>query len=260
MCRLLGVVADRARTPRELLGAELDPFRSMSKVHCDGWGCASWNGEGQLELVKAPEPALDSRAFDELCDTVRTDAALLHLRKASPGMINLPENTHPFLDGDIAFAHNGWAWPNQALDGLLDEAGAPAGGGAPLGETDSERYFRLVLTLAREMNLVQALDEATSRIAGSTEFLSLNCLLLTREALYAVEYWDPPRVAAKGDDPDTFALRYRVDPHAVVVASSGWDQESPRWTALSNHRVLEVRRGDLRTRVHQLGADSAAVA
>ncbi|MEO6879646.1 MAG: class II glutamine amidotransferase [Mycobacteriaceae bacterium] len=254
MCRLLGVVADRARTPRELLGAELDPFRSMSKVHCDGWGCAFWNESDQLRLTKAPEPALGSRTFDELCDTARTDATLLHLRKASPGMSNLAENTHPFLAGGVAFAHNGWAWPNDELDGLLTDAG----GDAPVGSTDSERYFRLVLALAREGDVLQALDEATSQIAERTEFLSLNCLLLTHDALYAVEYWDPPRVAAKGDDPDTFALRYRVDTHAVVVASSGWEQQSPEWTALTNRRVLEVRRGDLRTRVHQLRATAAA--
>lgn len=256
MCRLLGVVADRARTPRELLGAELDPFRAMSKVHGDGWGGALWSEDDRLRSVRAAEPALGSRTFDELCDTARTDAALLHLRKASPGMSNLPENTHPFLAGGAAFAHNGWAWPNEALDGLLDGAG----GEAPVGQTDSERYFQLVLALMRESDVVPALDEATTRIAEHTELLSLNCLLLTHDALYAVEYWDPPRVAAKGDDPDTFALRYRVDNHAVVVASSGWRQQSPDWTPLSNGRVLEVGRGDLHTRVHRLRAGRAAVA
>lgn len=248
MCRLLGVVSTSACVPRELLGGELEPFRALSEVHCDGWGGAYWSEHDNLRCVKAPEPALGSRTFDELCDTARTDAAILHLRKASPGMSNVPENTHPFVAGSIAFAHNGYAWPNDALDELLDSAG----GDQPVGATDSERYFRLVLALMREMDVVEALNEATSRIAAHTEFFSLNCLMLTHDALYAVECWDPPRVAAKGDDPETYALRYRVGEQSVVVASSGWQQQEPEWEAVSNGRLLEVRRGDLRTRVHRL--------
>ena len=119
MCRLLGVVSTTARPLTALLQDDLEPFTALSSEHCDGWGVAHRCDEregGGLTIRKAAEPARSSDGYREALTAAHTDAALLHLRKASAGMANNPDNTHPFTDGRIAFAHNGWIGDAAALD------------------------------------------------------------------------------------------------------------------------------------------------
>jgi predicted glutamine amidotransferase len=247
MCRLLGVVSATPGDLTEQLGADLTRFAELSRTHCDGWGLAYWNAEGNLITAKHPEPAQGSERFFAAVGAARTDAALLHLRKASKNMANLMDNTHPFVAGSIAFAHNGYLSPLSALDELVSEVGGrPSAGG-----TDSERYFNVVLAGLRDHGPVRALHQAAELIADAAEVVSLNCLLLTRDALYASARYDEKVIEGRGEEPDLYELRYRITPDHVAVASSGWSQPEP-WAPLRNGEILEVRRGDLRTSVHAL--------
>ena len=138
MCRLLGVVT---RTPQPLadgLGELTAAFTELGREHRDGWGIAAWSGqEAGPRIVKDTEPAAASPLWDAALTGTRSDAALLHLRLAGPGLPVVPGNTHPFTAGALAFAHNGYISPYDALDDLIDaDLLAGAGGG-----TDSERYF-----------------------------------------------------------------------------------------------------------------------
>ncbi len=249
MCRLLGVVTRQDRNLTETLGATLTSFRSMSQVHCDGWGLAYWDGDDELIDAKKPESALHSADFDTAVTGAITDAALLHIRKASPAMVNTPDNTHPFVSGSVAFAHNGWLYPQEPLKQLAESSHAPE----VCGDTDSELFFSLVLARLRHLEPVDAIQAAIAQIDQSeVDYLSLNCLLLTDESLYAVECWDPAAVELKGDPPDTFALRFRAGDDVATVASSGWEESVDGWNELGNRHVLQIHRGDLRTTVHRM--------
>ena len=247
MCRLLGVVSAATGELTEQLGTDLSRFAELSHTHCDGWGLAYWNAEDDLVIAKYPEPAQGSERFQAAVEAARTDAALLHLRKASKNMANLMDNTHPFVAGSRAFAHNGYLAPLSALDELVSEVG----GRPSVGVTDSERYFNLVLAGLRSEGPVQALREAAELIADAAEVVSLNCLLLTRDALYASARYDEKVILARGEELDLYELRYRITPDHVAVASSGWSQPAP-WAPLRNGEILEIRRHDLRTSVHSL--------
>jgi predicted glutamine amidotransferase len=247
MCRLLGVVSAQTRTLTDLLPDDLEPFAALSAEHCDGWGIASWDQHDNLDVVVEPLSALAEPGLIDRSRRVTTDCALLHLRKASAGLAVKPENTHPFTAGSVAFAHNGYFSPVDALDGVLRDAEARS----PRGDTDSERYFLLVAALMRESGPVGALVRAMTLIAEHAEVVSLNALLLTNQALYAVAYWDEDLVTSQGGDPSSYELRFRVDPGEVVVASSGWEQPSPSWEMLGSGTVLEVRRHDLCVSVHR---------
>jgi predicted glutamine amidotransferase len=247
MCRLLGMVSNTHDRLPEQLRADLTGFAQLSDHHCDGWGIAYWNTQDDLVCEKAPEPAMRSSAFTAAVTAARTDAALLHLRKASPKMANTPANTHPFVAGSVAFAHNGYLSPLSELDELVAEAGGrPSTGG-----TDSERYFHLVLAELRQHGPVEALHRAATLIADRAEALSLNCLLLTHDALYASARYDEKVIAAANGDVASFELRYRISAGQVVVASVGWAQPEP-WRPLGNGQILQVDRADLRTTVHTL--------
>jgi predicted glutamine amidotransferase len=256
MCRLLGMVAARPGKLTELLSAELGPFTDLSAHHCDGWGISYWNENDDLVIAKAPETARSSESYRHATNVAHTDLAVLHLRKASPGMANVAANTHPFIAGSVAFAHNGYFTPVQAAEALVDATG----GHTYDGQTDSERYFALVLAGIRNSSPAHALSDAATQIAAVAEVVSLNALLLTNTALYAIAFHNEDVIAKQRGDISSFGLKYRTDADKVVVASSGWDQDAPHWEPLPNRSILEVRRHDCQVSVHKIPASIAAPA
>jgi predicted glutamine amidotransferase len=259
MCRLFGVVSATPLRPLpELLGADLESFAALSEVHCDGWGVAYWNQTDDLVVHKAPEAARDSPAFHTATARAYTQAAILHLRRASPGMARVTVNTHPFSAGSVAFAHNGYFSPRPAVDDILGETWRRT----CTGDTDSERFFALVLAEMGHAGPVLALARAAARIVAVAEVLSLNTLLLTHQAVYAFAYYDEEVITAHDEEVASYALRFRRGPDKVVVASSGWVQSTPVWETMGNGDILEVRRGTLETILHrnQVPADHGAAA
>jgi predicted glutamine amidotransferase len=249
MCRLLGVVSATAKPLTTLLHDDFPQFTALSSEHCDGWGIAHWDDGGELRVDKAPEAARPSAGYHAAARAAHTDAALLHLRKASGGMNNTAVNTHPFSTGRIAFAHNGWASDVPCLDAALAEAAGPA----CLGTTDSERYFGLVLAAMRTVSPEVALTGVAARIFGSMRTEALNCLLLTDDALYAFCRYDATRPTLSGRDPvESYRMGFRPAGDSVLVASSGWEHSAAPWEPLENGQVLRVGRRDLRLSVHRV--------
>ena len=251
MCRLLGMVS---RMPARLAGTlagVLEPFTELSCEHPDGWGVASWQ-DGRIDVVKDVVPARSSARYAEAVGVV-TDAAVLHLRKASPGLPVEPRNTHPFVAGSIAFAHNGYFTPVDAVDELIDADLLAAAGGT----TDSERYFRRILTRLRGEDPMTAIALAAADIRARTSFGSLNCQLLTEDALYAYADEDPESEVSRRRGPDFFRMRYHAGPDRVVIASSGLG-ELPDWSVLPYRQVLRIDRANLDVRTYP-AADPAVI-
>lgn len=131
MCRLLGIVSTRRAALSELLGEDLDAFLRLACVHNDGWGLAYTDATDAVAQVKEPVGAETSTRFRPLVDCSITDAAILHLRLASPDMAVQERNTHPFGDSLLAFAHNGAFSPKEVLDGQISRTGWPRWPGTP---------------------------------------------------------------------------------------------------------------------------------
>jgi predicted glutamine amidotransferase len=245
MCRLLGWAATAPTTLAELLGDEdLDDFTSLSRKHGDGWG-AAWCAEEDIAVRKSPAAAVASREYADWTRHEHADLAVVHLRWATLGLDVVPENTHPFVGtsaaGPVAFAHNGSVRPPSSLDPML----TPEQQRAMQGTTDSERYFRAVLSEAGDGDLGRALAATVEQIATTLDFTSLNCLLMTPDTLYAVSRFGPNH----DEEEDYFHLRYRVTDDAVVVASTGWGRN---WQPVANGEMLTVRRETLEVSVVSL--------
>lgn len=245
MCRLLGTVSMTPVTLDEVLGAERDAFLALAAQHGDGWGHA-WTGPGGLELRKAPDSARTSPELAALAAGQAAEAALTHLRWATLGLSVRPVNTHPFTGDGLAFAHNGSISPPEALDELV----TPALRRQRQGDTDSERYFLAVRSrIAEGATPAQALAGTVSDVlAGGARVHSLNCMLLTPQALLAVCSYDP----GSDGDPDYYPLLHRRTGGTVVVASTGWTGTAG-WSTLGNGQLLVVERGSLRTTVVPVG-------
>lgn len=242
MCRLLGWATRVPTTLRDLVGDDdLHDFTELSTKHCDGWGVARATDTG-VKVHKRADAAHGSRSFAAWARTHPSDLGMAHLRRATMGLSVGIENTHPFTDGRVAFAHNGSVLSPASLDPLI----APDAARLRLGTTDSERYFLALLTRLTDGMLPQdAVRDTVDEIAPTSPFTSLNCLLMTPDELIAVCRYDPEG-PLEDEDPEYYRLRYRVTDDAVVVCSSGWGRG---WQELANGDLLVVRRGTLATTV-----------
>jgi predicted glutamine amidotransferase len=241
MCRLLGSVSRTPITVDEILGDRRDDFFGLARIHGDGWGHA-WSTGHDLHLHKEPGSALDSPELAALAHDQAALAAVTHLRQATVNLAVQAENTHPFTDGTVAFAHNGWVKPPAVLDALI----APELAAERRGTTDSERYFLALRSRMRHEEPGTALVRTVEAIVnGGGVVNSLNALLLTPSHLYAVCSYDP---AASTDDPNYFPLLHRQVGDHVVVTSTGWS-DSTGWRTVSNGQMLVVERGSLNTSV-----------
>ncbi|MFJ5646253.1 class II glutamine amidotransferase [Streptomyces sp. NPDC093223] len=238
MCRLLGVVANRRRPISDLLARDLDPFLALAAEHRDGWGVGLRGDDGTITSVKSTDRADTSFPLRSLLNLTSTDAALLHLRMASPGFGVTVANTHPFGDDTVAFAHNGDFTPSTAIDEILGAQTLALAAG----ETDSERFHLAVWRrLTEGSDPADAILRTASDIrARADHFASLNCMLMTRDALYTYVESDPDSdvISRRGDG--YFGIHYRQDQDAVVVASVGWPRPESEWTALPERHVLKV--------------------
>jgi predicted glutamine amidotransferase len=239
MCRLLGWVSDQPTTLAALLGpARLAAFSQLSRLYAVGWGLAWLDDDGGIQRVREPRAAHDSAGYRRAVSEVRTRAAILHLRGATIGLPASVENTHPFVAGGRAFAHNGVIMPFQGMYELLtDEERARLEG-----ETDSEQYFALLSASIADRGRVAGVRDAVHRIGRDQDVTSLNAMMLTPDELTVISSHDPAAGPSPGpntvDQHGHFELLIETGSHATVVASSAWGQHG--WVTLPNGVVLSL--------------------
>lgn len=261
MCRLLGYCAHNPTPLAEIIGeAGLRDFTALSAFHRDGWGMA-WVDGGRVSARKSSLRASDDSGYDELARRPMGRLGIVHLRWATPGLAIGPQNSHPFCRDNVAMAHNGAIHPQDRLPELLP----PAWERRVTGSTDSERYFLHILSrLQINDDALTAIAETVASIIARFTVNSLNAVLLTPAALYAVSCHDrsmipEARLRERGYPGSAeeisrhFDLGYRETADAVVVASSDWPQD-PRlgWTALPSNHILMIAGDTLRTKIEPL--------
>lgn len=185
MCQLLGM---NCNVPTDICFS-FEGFRARggkTDEHVDGWGIAFFEGPG-CRLFLDDKASADSTVADLVRHyPIHSTNVIAHIRKASHGGVAL-ENTHPFqreLWGRYwIFAHNGE---------LKDFEPSLSAGYRPVGETDSERAFCLILEhlktrfpgeqMPAAKELQSALAEVSEKIADHGIF---NFLLSNGEYLFA---------------------------------------------------------------------------
>src|SRR5438128_1129735 len=118
MCRLYGQIGPIAQTAEDFLVDSNCALLRQSNLkpgnyQKDGWGFGYFNGS-RGKVAKSPRPAFkEPERFTSLASKIRSRVVIGHLRAASNPR-NLPhrrliaiENSQPFTDGRIVFAHNG---------------------------------------------------------------------------------------------------------------------------------------------------------
>lgn len=185
MCQLLGM---NCNVPTDICFS-FEGFRARggkTDEHVDGWGIAFFEGPG-CRVFLDDKASADSTVADLVRHyPIHSTNVIAHIRKASHGGVAL-ENTHPFqreLWGRYwIFAHNG------ELENFEPTLSA---GYRPVGDTDSERAFCLILEhlkirfpgeqIPPATELQAALAEVSTKIAEHGIF---NFLLSNGEWLFA---------------------------------------------------------------------------
>ena len=185
MCRLFGLHAGPQDVSATfwLLDAPVS-IAELSHRNADGYGLATFDGAGELALIRAPIRAADDEDFAAAARATHAAVFLAHVRYADTGEVS-DANTHPFsLDGR-AFAHNG-------VVSDLDELDRRLGSDRHLvhGQTDSERFFALMNRAIREHDgdVRAGIFTTATMLAREITLYSLNFLLAAAGHLWAFRY------------------------------------------------------------------------
>jgi predicted glutamine amidotransferase len=174
MCRLFGTAASApVDISFELLESD-NPFLDQSRTHDSGWGVAYYP-DGQPRVERFPSAAHADPDFRGAARAV-SRLFMAHVRRATFGGLEL-ENTHPFSEGPYTYCHNGTILEPRRLRELSDR---------PLrGDTDSEHFFNVLMTLLDPEDIVGSLRAAVEAVCDRCRFSALNMLFCDGRRMYA---------------------------------------------------------------------------
>jgi predicted glutamine amidotransferase len=240
MCRLLAWRSEVPLTPREVLGVDAGQLAELSRMHCDGWGYGRVVTGPGITVQRGAEPAHVSAEFLAAVENEAATAGLIHLRWATEGLDVNIGNTHPFLasipGGTVAFVHNGMVPESAALLPLVD---------ADLqadfrGDTDSERYFGVLMTeLRRADGDVVDAYRRTAKLLADFAYTSVNSMILTPTTL-AVACLHKPENRSPDVPENYFHLTWGVHEGVVSAWSMGVHPHAADQRPLDNGHLLTV--------------------
>jgi predicted glutamine amidotransferase len=236
MCRLMGYVSQAESSFPAQVGKDFAEFIALSSVHCDGWGLSTNDRhQGHTVLEKKVEAAVESATFQKIVAENAADGALLHLRWATKGLSISENNTHPFVYGDYSFIHNGSIFPPDSIFDLIDDKFKKL----IIGETDSERYFYLMMGQIEKLGLKEGIKKTLALIKENGKTTSLNFMLMNNETFVVGSEHDSAKKPEWAPD-DYYVIKYKKNDDGVLFASSGWNQ--PGWQVLENHHMALINR------------------
>lgn len=187
MCRLFGLHADkRVVTATFWLLEAPDNLAEQSRHNPDGTGLGIFEADGTPVLDKQPMAAWQDREFATEAHELTSTTFIAHVRYSSGSALDL-RNTHPFVQDDRIFAHNGVVNGLDAIDARLRDLGV-----AELveGDTDSERIFAMITACIRrnDGDVSAGIIDAVGWLAQTVPIFAVNMVLSTATGMWALRY------------------------------------------------------------------------
>ena len=237
MCELFAMSA-RFPTDVNRSLALLRPRGGEIGPHSDGWGVAFYEGRA-ARVFKEPVPAAQSGCLAFMSNyCFQSNLVIGHIRRANPEQFGRSSaNTHPFereLGGrSWVFAHNG------KLEGLRDNSGFASRRFKPIGETDSELAFCLLLDAiavagdAADLNRTAVMAAIEAQVEALSRFGEFNFIMSDGERLFVHAH---TRLSALR----RICRKDGCAQEVVLLATQPLTEEG--WTALSGLHVFSEGR------------------
>jgi predicted glutamine amidotransferase len=249
MCRLFGLHAGtNVVTATFWLLDAPDNLAAQSRKNPDGTGLGVFDGHLDPQIDKQPIAAWQDADFATEAHDLTGTTFVAHVRYATTGAHDVV-NTHPFLQDNRIFAHNGVVEGLDVLNRRLAELGTAE---LVLGQTDSERVFALITASvrARGGDVRSGLVDAVGWLAVNVPIYAVNVLLSTATDLWALRYPEPNKLYVLDRRPSDHRFhlrtnRIRADSDnlrsqpSVVFASERMDDD-PRWRLLEPGELVHV--------------------
>lgn len=223
LCRMFAVIpkhhsllqSDRLRAFRKL--SVSGKVRSgASPGHHDGWGVVIWRDGHPSYLAREPTDASNDPLFHQVCtqiDNLKVSSHLIaHLRKSSSGAIT-KENTHPFILGDWAFAHNGTIFKHDLST-----------------KNDGQLFFEQLLLRGSKESITDAIRAQARSIHDQYKYTSITFLLSNGIDLYAYRDFT--------DYSYYYTMFFTVLNDRVMVSQERFFDSD--WIELNNFQLLHV--------------------
>jgi predicted glutamine amidotransferase len=253
VCRLFGLHAGRRVVTATfwLLDAP-DNLVEQSRRNPDGTGLGVFEADGKPVVHKEPVAAWQDSEFATEAHELTGTTFIAHVRYSSSAALEV-RNTHPFLQDNRIFAHNGVVTGLDVVDARLRELRVDD---LVLGETDSERVFALITAHIRKRagDVGAGIIDAVGWLAETVPIFALNVLLSTATDMWALRYPETHELYLL-DRRDVSDRRLRMDSHritahsdhladgaSVVFASEPMDDDD--WQLLAPGELVHVD-GDL---------------
>jgi predicted glutamine amidotransferase len=253
MCRLFGLHAGhRVVTATFWLLDAPDNLVEQSRKNPDGTGLGVFEADGKPVVDKEPVAAWQDSKFATEAHELTGTTFIAHVRYSSSAALET-RNTHPFLQDNRIFAHNGVVTGLDVVDARLRELGVDD---LVLGETDSERVFALITAHIRKRggDVGAGIVDAVGWLAETVPIFALNVLLCTATDMWALRYPETHELYML-DRRDVSDKRLRMESHritahsdhladgaSVVFASEPMDDDD--WQLLASGELVHVD-GDL---------------
>lgn len=253
MCRLFGLHAgaEPVRATFWLLDAP-GSLAMQSERNPDGFGVATFEPDGRIEVIKRPVRAAGDELFLRGAHDGCSRLYVAHVRYADTGEPSMA-NTHPFVQDGRVFAHNGVVGDRERLEADLGDARSLVAG-----DTDSERLFATLTKAIREHggDVREGIVAATRRLAAEVELYSLNFLLATEDELWALRYPEHNELFVLEREPGGPGGRHHLDEASaygtlrlrsteaadrpvVVVASEPMDEDTG-WSRMEPGELVRI--------------------
>jgi predicted glutamine amidotransferase len=250
MCRLFGLHARSVVTATFWLVDAPDSLAAQSRRNPDGTGLGVFRRDGAPVVRKQPIAAWQDTQFACEAHEMSGTTFIAHVRYDSTGDLAV-RNTHPFLQDNRLFAHNGVVTGLDTLDKRLAELSVA---NLVLGETDSERVFALITGCVHERGDVEAgLVDAMTWLAANVGIYAANLLLATATDVWALRYPETHelymldrRVCSTVFDMQTIRIHARspqLDEQSSVVFASETMDDDPTWLLLEPGVLVHVDGG-----------------
>ena len=249
MCRLFGLHADRRVVTATFWLLEApDNLLEQSKRNPDGTGLGVFEADGRPVVDKQPMAAWQDSQFATEAHELTGTTFIAHVRYSSSAALEL-RNTHPFLQDDRIFAHNGVVTGLDVVDARLRELGVDD---LVQGDTDSERIFALITACIRRRDgdVGIGIVDAVGWLAETVPIFAVNMLLSTATDMWALRYPETHELyLLDRRDVDDRRLRMRSDritahsdhltsDASVVFASEPMDDDD--WALLAPGELVHV--------------------